>query len=299
MHIVLLHLPRRTGRDPDLWNQAADHVANLIVQKDFPDYPEGLLMNSAYENKTADWVYTQLPHDAPGRKSGLDDHSKWDDWGKDTNGLPDNTAGIEQEWREKIASAAMVSRQKGKLPGGMETIIQDILQPKLNWKDILRDKVTSVAKNDYRWNPPNKKMLHQGFIFPGISGEEIKIAAAIDTSGSISDDILAEFLGEIDGICNSYQCYTLHLFAADANIAKYWELHEMDPIPRNMPGRGGTDFRPVFEDLEKGDKEFSVLIYLTDLCGTFPDKAPDFPVIWVSTDDSKVPFGEIIQIPKS
>jgi predicted metal-dependent peptidase len=265
-----------------------------MLVKDFHDYPPGCLLDQAYDNKTADWVYTQVKDEEGSGGKGFDSHEKWELWGKDGDGQDEKDGNIEQDWREKIASAAMVARQKGKLPGGIQDLVQEILQPKLDWKAILRDMVTSVAKTDFRWNPPNKKHLHRGFVLPGVTGEEIRIAAAIDTSGSISEHNLAEFLGEIEGICQSYENYTLYLYAADAAIQAQWELHQMDQIPRKMPGRGGTDFCPVFEDLSDGRKEFSVLVYLTDLCGTFPQKAPNFPVIWVSTTSDKVPFGTVI-----
>jgi predicted metal-dependent peptidase len=271
------------------------------------------------ENKTADFIYANLPEDGKGGKgtglgNTLDDHGQWGNWGKDPgkdgkdgqgkdgqgkdDGLAGNS-GIEQQWREKLASAAVLARQKGKLPGHLEELVGEILQPKLSWRAILRDMVTSASKNDFRWNPPNKKHLYRGFILPGITGEEIKVAAAVDTSGSIGSKELAEFLAEIEGICQCYDTYTLHLFACDAQIHKYWELHEMDPIPRNMPGRGGTSFAPVIDDLKEGKKEFSVLVYLTDLCGdqhNIPD--PGFPVIWVCIDENgKAPWGKVIYLP--
>jgi predicted metal-dependent peptidase len=299
MHIVLWHLPRAVGREPDIWNQACDHAVNLMVRTDFPNYPQGLLMDEAFVNKSADWIYTQIPDDGSSGKT-LDDHGEWGKWGKEDPNAPKGGTGIEQEWREKIASAAMVARERGKLGGGLAELVGEVLQPKLSWKAILRDMVTSASKNDFRWSPPNKKHLHRGFILPGITGEEIKIAVAIDTSGSISSHVMAEFLAEIEGICTAYEQYTLHLYLADAEINKYWELHQMDPIPREMVGRGGTSFLPVIEDLNKGDKEFSCLIYLTDLCGDQNQiKAPSYPVIWVSTDHEKVPFGTVILLPKS
>ncbi len=296
-HIVLWHIPRLVGRDPELWNVACDFVDNGLLKPDFPDMPTGVLLDNKYDNKTADWVYVNIPPEEGGKPT-LDSHDMWKDWGKEKE-KDDGSNPIEQDWRERIASAAMEARQKGKLSGGLKELVGEVLQPKLSWKEILRDTVTSVSKNDFRWNPPNKKHLHRGFILPGISGEEIKIAVAIDTSGSIDSKLLAQFLGEIEGICTAYENYTLHLYAADSEIKKYWELHEMEPIPRDMPGRGGTSFAPVIDDLKTGKKEFSLLVYLTDLCGDQESiKDPGFPVIWVSTDREKVPFGTVILLPK-
>jgi predicted metal-dependent peptidase len=79
--------------------------------------------------------------------------------------------------------------------------------------------------------------------------------------------------------------------------AKVHKVEEFDPeeaeVQFHPVGGGGTSFIPVFEEIEKRDIKPALLIYFTDLLGRFPEVAPNYPVLWVSTNENAVaPFGE-------
>ena len=306
-HIILKHLSRRQGREPKRWNVAADLAVNQLVMKEFI-LPPGALQDHQYADKSAEFIYSNLPVSKDGEGPGtLDSHEEWKNWGKgdgkgkDKDGKDGSgeaeSDDMEQEWANRVATAATQARVKGKLPAHLQSVIDDLLQPKLDWKALLRDRITSCAKNDYRLFPVNKKFIHRGLCMPSISGEQINIAVGVDDSGSISDEQIREFLTEVKGICEAYDEYTIHLFMADAAIHQRFELHQFDPLPKVVAGRGGTDFRPVIEEAEK--LEITSLVYFTDLCGSFPDKEPKIPVIWVSTggENYKPPWGSLIPFP--
>ena len=302
-HCFLNHIPRRLNRLPEKWNYAIDYAANELVLKEFL-LPKGVLYDKKFADMHAEAIYNHIPDpDEDGGGGTLDSHEKFDDWGKgdgegDGEGQGDDGSGIEQEWREAVAQAANQARARGKLPSHLAQAVGDLLQPKLDWKSILREMITSCAKNDFRLMPPNKKHLYRNIYLPGITGEEISIAVAIDTSGSISDEDMKAFLSEVKGICDTYAEYTIYLMTGDAEIHQKWELHPMDPLPNILEGRGGTDFRPAFKEAEKLDNITS-LVYLTDLDGTMPEKAPyRFSTIWVATSNLKAPFGMVIRYPK-
>jgi len=184
---------------------------------------------------------------------------------------------------------------QGKLPGHIEELIENVLQPKLDWKTILRDMVTSCAKSDFCLMPPNKKHLHRGIYLPGMTGTEVKVGVAIDSSASITSEEIQEFLSEVVGLCDQYDDYTVWLYICDTQVHQRFELHLGDPIPGTAKGRGGTDFRPPF--LEVADKPITAMIYFTDLEGPFPEKEPYFPVIWLAVTDHDVPWGHVIRYP--
>lgn len=258
--------------------------------------------------------------DGQGGSGQFDDHEPWDNWGKgdgkgdgedgegDGEGggsgagmtvddLTRASAELEKQWQERVAQAAQQAKMRGKFPGHFEELVGEILQPKLDWKAILRDMLTSVAKNDYRWYPANKKHIFRGFYLPSASGESINVGAIIDTSGSMDLHLIAEGLAEVKGICESYDDYLLYLVMADADVQKTWELTPMDELPTLVYGRGGTDFRPAIEWFK--DKEVSAVVFFTDMYGTFPEKAPDdFEVIWVATSDVNPPWGRLIRFPE-
>lgn len=318
-HIVLYHITRRQSREQIRWNYAADFAVNDLVLKEF-ELPSGILHNPNFADKTAEWIYNQLPETETFEVTlTLDSHEDWKNNGNgngngngkegedkqkpgtggegdDDESPPDTREGLEQHVRELVAQAATIARMKGKLPGHLQELVGDILQPRLDWKTILRDLIVSCAKSDFCMVPPNKKHLYRGFYLPGITGTEINIAAVIDTSGSISSQEMLEFLSEVKGICDAYEEYTIYLMTCDTEIHQRWELQPFDNLPKILEGRGGTDFRQPLKEAES--LPITTLVYLTDGFGSYPEKQPFFPVIWVSTTDYKYPWGQVIRLPE-
>jgi predicted metal-dependent peptidase len=305
-HCILNHLPRMQGREHDRWNVAADLAVNPIILREFK-LPSGALQDPQYADKSAEWIYSNLPMSKTKGQNTLDSHEGWKNFGKDgkdkdANGQDDPSDNstqddLEQEWAQRVAIAANQAKVQGKLPAHLESLIGELLQPKLDWKSLLQDRISSCARNDFRLSPNNKKHLYRGIYLPSIGGEEINIAVGIDTSGSIADEDIRTFLSEVKGICDAYEEYTIHLFFADAAIQKKFELHSFDELPTIAPGRGGTDFRPVIEEASKLD--VTSIVYFTDGYGSFPDHEPNIPVIWVSTSNGgvKYPWGSVIEYP--
>lgn len=314
-HVILQHISRRQSREPMRWNIAADLADNYLVLKEF-QLPRGALTDKFYDNKSAEWTYNQLPVERVNvSMQTLDSHEEWQGWGngegKDSQKCAGSGAGADQSqqkqsegekvddmaqrWRELVAQASTQARMRGKMPGHLEAIVGEILQPKLDWKSILRDMVTSCAKSDYRLSPPNKKHLWRGFYLPSITGTEINIGFGIDSSGSIPDIVIQEAFSELHGICESYEEYTIWGYVCDAQIHQRFELHPGDPLPKTVGGRGGTSFVEPLKEAEK--LPITAFVYMTDLDGKFPDREPPYPVIWLATTDLEAPWGYVIRYP--
>ena len=322
-HLVLMHLTRRQSREAMRWNVAADFAVNDLVKKDGFELPEGCLYNPNFADKTTEWIYNQLPETQVIEVTiTLDSHEDWmnggngkgkkggegegesegagtqggEEDGEDDGPSPGSQEGLEQRIREMVAQSATQARMKGKLPSHLRELIDGVLQPKLDWKTILQDMIVSCVKSDFCMMPPNKKHLYRGFLLPGLTGTEICIACVIDTSGSISSQEMQDFLAEVKGICDAYEEYTIYLMTCDASIHQRWEIRPFDTLPRMMEGRGGTDFREPLKEAE--NLPITSLVYLTDGYGTFPDKEPFYPVIWVSSTDCHYPWGQVIRLPE-
>jgi predicted metal-dependent peptidase len=316
-HIALRHLARRQGRHPLKWNFAADFAVNDLIINTLKssgermfELPRGVLINPAWHDQSAEQIYSQLPDSKGGVKGGdghggkgeqdgipdlsgkktLDSHDEWESWDKKGSGESQ-----EQAWKDRLARAAVDARTRGKLPGGWQTVLDDFLQPKLDWKSILLDTIVSNSRNDYRLFPPNKKHIWRGFYLPSLRGEEINIAMGIDVSGSISDEEIREALSEVHGICQQFSDFSIHLFTFDTHITGKWELHPFDEVPKVVSGRGGTDFDDVCREAEK--LPVSTLIIFSDLCAPFPPE-PKIPTIWLSVGDAKPPWGILLNYPR-
>jgi len=168
---------------------------------------------------------------------------------------------------------------------------------KVPWWEIMRNFCRRTIKSKYNWSVPNRRMLETGFFFPKRKSKTIgKIVFAKDTSGSIYPELLDQMVSEQKFILEELKPIEMIDYCCDAKVHQKKVYHVGDEIDPKSPGGGGTDFRPVFEDLEKESEPPECLIYMTDLCGTFPDKEPPYPVLWVTPfKDFGVPFGEVVE----
>lgn len=202
------------------------------------------------------------------------------------------------DWKVAISQAAMAARAQGNLPAGLERLVDELLNPKVAWEVLLRDFVERSAHNDYAWQRPNRRYLSQGIILPSLVSEELPaVVVAIDTSGSIGKETLDQFAAEVSAVLGAYET-TIHLVYCDAQVHGAEVLTRADlPLKLRPQGGGGTDFRPVFNWVRQQGIEPAACIYLTDTYGTFPDKDPGYPVLWISTTKGrKAPFGDTVEM---
>ncbi|PKM44258.1 MAG: hypothetical protein CVV05_10930 [Gammaproteobacteria bacterium HGW-Gammaproteobacteria-1] len=201
------------------------------------------------------------------------------------------------QWRQRMAGAAQQALQAGKMGGALARLIDHLLQPQLPWRMLLARYMTATARDDYNYSRPSRR--EGDAIFPSLRSSEIDIVVALDTSGSVSDKEMGEFLAEIDAIKGQVRArVTLH--ACDAQLAAdgpwSYEPWEEFKLPREFTGGGGTSFRPVFDWLEREDRQPDLLVYFTDADGEFPTQEPGFPVIWLVKGKAKVPWGQRVQL---
>ncbi len=316
MHAVLQHIWRRGPRDKDLWDMACDYVVNHIVKEQGLQLPPGVFLSDRFKNMTADAVYNilleELPpksqdeagKDSPSGQSGpdksqqdkkhdgklLDDHSRW---GKNKSGQDESTD-INAEaatWKMRAAQAAQEARQRGYLPVGMIQIIENILYPKLDWKQALASFV-QPTRSDYTFIPPDRRFDYVFLPEFGSEGLE-EVVVAIDTSGSVWR-FYKQFISEMVNIVYSYPEFKGYIAHCDAAVQLFQEL-DPDNIPMQFKGGGGTNFRPLFQEIEKRGISPSVMVCLTDGDADLPKDPPPYPVLWVLTGENKpIPhFGNV------
>lgn len=204
----------------------------------------------------------------------------------------------ETDWDEAIIQAAHNAREMGKLPGALERLVENKINPRLCWQELLSRFIERSARSDYSWVTPNRRYIYQDLYLPSLKNTELsEVVVAIDTSGSIKDTELSQFTAEISEIMEQYPA-TIHLVYCDLEIVRHDTLQREDlPITINPRGGGGTDYRPVFDLVSRSGMNPACLIYMTDMeCLGFPEREPSYPVMWVKTGASKrePPFGEVL-----
>ncbi|MDH7478601.1 MAG: VWA-like domain-containing protein [Syntrophomonadaceae bacterium] len=294
MHLALQHLWRRGTRMARLWNSACDFAVNSILAGAGLKLPAGALLNHNFNGLTAEEIYRLLsaaPFQPPPPQP-WGEH-RWEE----AEQTQKEAAGLQREWEQRVARAAEAARQQGKLPGGLERLVKGLLYPQIDWRQAL-GVFLQPTRRDYSFIPPDRRFLskeYQGLILPdfGQAGLE-EVVIAIDTSGSVSEPELSAFLTESMSLLETFPELRGMLVTIDAAVTAWQGLASDEPAPAlRLVGGGGTDFRPVFEEIEQRGVDPAAVVFLTDGAGTFPAAPPPYPVLWVIANNQQldVPFG--------
>ena len=202
-------------------------------------------------------------------------------------------------WQQRLAGAAQQAMTAGKLGDSMMRLVDFMLQPKLPWRSLLAQYMTAIARDDYSYSRPSSRRGDPA-LFPSLRSAQLNVTVALDTSGSISDKEINEFVSEIDAIKSTVRA-KISLQACDAKLAEGgpWTFEPWDEFSRDnikLKGGGGTSFVPVFDWVDRQDTRPDLLVYFTDADGKFPQAEPAYPVIWLVKGKKKVPFGQRIQL---
>src|SRR6056297_520714 len=288
LHCVYDHLTRRDDRNPMLYNIAADYIVNnLLVRDRIGAKPKVVdcFQDFKYEGWTSEEVYDELYKEA--KKNGeesleklgemLDEHYDWeangdeDDEGKGADGRPRYTKAeldqIKDEVKEAMINAAQTAGA-GNVPAGIQRMIKELTEPKINWRDLLRQQIQSTIKSDFTFTRPNRKGWHSGAILPGQNFQDtIDIAVSLDMSGSIGDSQARDFLSEIKGIMEEYQDYRIKLWCFDTKVYNEQDFSAdggEDLLDYEIHGGGGTDFDANWDYMKEHDIVPKKFIMFTD-----------------------------------
>ncbi|MEW5769336.1 MAG: VWA-like domain-containing protein [Pseudomonadota bacterium] len=204
---------------------------------------------------------------------------------------------LDEQWKSRLAAAAQAARQAGKLSQSMMRLVDDLLSPQLPWRALLARYMMNAARDDYSFQRTSRR---EGDAFmPRLYSQNVRAVVAMDTSGSVTREELQEFLSEIDALKAQVRAdVILHACddKLDANGPWRYAMWEAMSLPAELSGGGGTDFRPVFEWIDRDRLSPDLLVYFTDAEGRFPEREPQYPVIWLVKGKARVPFGVRIQL---
>jgi predicted metal-dependent peptidase len=307
LHAVYDHMGRRGNRDPKLWNIADDYCVNWdLVEQRVGDKIPVALYDSKYKGMSAEEVYDDLYENADKinidelMKRLLDEHLDGDQGEgegeeggdkKGGNGRPKLSEQEKKEIRDEIKEAVLAAAQAsgaGNLPGGVKRMIKDLVEPVMDWRELLQQQIESTIKSDFTWARPSRRSWHMDAVMPGMKpGEQIDVVIGIDTSGSITDKDLKVFLSEIKGIMEAYDEYKITVMGWDTEVHNVGEFtsDSIEDIANFEPGGGGgTDPHCVWNYLQANNIEPKKLIMFTDFCffGWSPEEVEQYcDTVWI------------------
>ncbi|OOZ41128.1 hypothetical protein BOW53_05210 [Solemya pervernicosa gill symbiont] len=327
LHCALSHFSRRQYRVKHRWDLACDFAVNPLLLRDDLIPPPNAIVIEEYDDMTAEEIYPLI--DDKDDSELLDQHLyDGDNEGEEQNNsqgsqggsgsekeLDDNEPGgskgakappplsveeqqqLEVQWRQRMASAAQQALQAGKLSGAMARMVDHMLQPQLPWRMLLARYMTATARDDYSYSRPSRR--EGDAIFPSLRSAEIEVVVVLDTSGSVNDREISEFLSEVNSIkAQTRANITLHACDAALSPKGPWSFQPWEEcaLPEELEGGGGSDFRPIFEWLDREGRSPNLLVYFTDALGDFPEIEPNLPVIWLVKGKARVPWGQRVQL---
>lgn len=277
-----------------------DYAINLEIRDLGYTLPKNVLMDNKYKNMNAEQIYDQLPKDEEQLKKlgiTLDTHIELSDGSEDWDDMEDRVISAYEMTKDYYEG-----RNQGVLPGGIGRWIKEIRKSKVKWERIFHKFVgQALAKDDFSYHRCNRRMLPQDIYLPDLRSHTIgHVILAIDTSGSITQKILEQFIAELTKI--SHLADEVTVITCDAAVHEVVKIRNMQDFMKKIKFKGGmgTDFRPVFKEIDKRKIAPELLIYITDAWGRFPEKKPFYPVIWCLTTDSNksaIPWGQSVELP--
>ena len=209
----------------------------------------------------------------------------------------DEKEALSVQWQQRMAGAAQQAMQAGKMGESLRRLIDHLLQPQLPWRMLLARYMTAIARDDYSFQRPSRR--EGSAILPSLRSTQIDVVIVLDTSGSIGQGEIEEFVSEVDAIKGQMRA-RITLLACDEKIHPDcpWTFEPWDTfdVPDDLTGGGGTDFRPAFDYVQQLGKEPDLLVYFTDAEGTFPEREVHFPVIWLVKGRAEIPWGQRVQL---
>jgi predicted metal-dependent peptidase len=287
MHKAYRHLQvwdKLWKKNAQLANSACDYVINLQIRDydvagndvEMPTDANGEalgLIDEKYRGMDAHQVFLLLEKEQKeqeqdgsggGGGQGMDEH----DWENAQEGTPEEQEQVAKEIESALRQGAILA---GKMGGSVSRDMQDLLTPKVDWKDALRDfvKTSTQGKDQTTWRRLHKRYIGIDIIMPSTYDEKVgSIVVAVDTSGSIGQAELAQFLSEVKSICDEVSPEQIDLLYWDTAVAGHEtymgaELASLTETTQ-AKGGGGTSPECVPFFIKENRLEPECVIMLTD-----------------------------------
>lgn len=303
-----------------LANMACDFVINLMimdgVNESFVSLPEGALLDPKYKGMDAGTVYRLLKEEAKGGTIHV--KTVGDQEGKDVpvievgNGLDEHdwegAEGMSTEEKEALAKDIDQALRQGailagKMSANVPREISDVLQAKVDWRDALREFVTSFCmdKDESTWRRPSRRWIGQDVYMPSMIGESVgRIVIGIDMSGSIGQEEVGQFLGEVQNICERVKPEGIDLLYWDTRVCQH-EKYEQDQLDNLLSstkprGGGGTDPQCIVDYMNDKKIKAECAVILTDGYVCSWGEGWSCPTLWGITTDMTSEVGKTVRV---
>lgn len=314
------------AENPQITNAACDYVINLMLKdldpgESFMAMPRDKngkvmgLIDERFRGMNTKQVFDILKKECEENggsggeqgEEGFDEH----DW-ESAGDLPEETKKeLERELDQAIRQGIIANKKINGTGGGdLERELGELVTPKVDWREQLREYVKSVCagKDTSTWRKPNRRFIGTGTYMPTLVSERVnRVVAAIDTSGSIGGEELNAFLSEFVAICEQVNPEHIDLLYWDGRVAGH-EVYTGADAPNIVSstkpvGGGGTSPSCITAYLKEHTLHPDVAVVLTDgyVGSDWGEARGDTwpcPVLWciVGGNDAVAPNGKTVHV---
>jgi len=293
LHCVFDHLGRRTWQGRELHallsNIAQDYIINNLLVRDRIGANPSIVQcyqDFKYSKWTSEEVYDDLFEKV--KKQGqhildklgelLDEHLELDSEegeegndGKPGAGRPKYSKDELEQIRNDVKDGMMQAAQSagaGNTPAEVQRLIKDLTEPKMNWRELIRQEIKSIISHDYTFINPNRKSQMTGAILPGMNVlDTIDVVMSMDMSGSIGDVQAKDMISEVKGVMEEFTGYKIKLWCFDTRVYNEQDFSSdgaEDLLDYEVMGGGGTDFDCNWTYMKENDIQPKKFIMFTD-----------------------------------
>ena len=272
MHIVLGHLYRKKCPDRNRYNIACDiKVNNILNQEHIGRIPSGAI-NPLYgmvqwgnqwiiniDKKTTEQIYEELiQNNNEEDKSSTESGRQPGDEQFDNHEFEPITDEQAKEIEKNIYTA--MSTQAGFKSSELNRIWKNIREPIVDWRIVLQKHIQPYLNDSYSWMKLNRKVLSQNMMLPGfVKSEQVKGIFVIDTSGSMTKEMLNNVVSEVQGLLNSFRALEITLLIGDYRLKSSYDMRkDFDINEIQMKGGGGTSHSFMYEYMEEHNPRFCI-----------------------------------------
>lgn len=310
-HVVMMHMWRREGRDPRIWNYANDAIINAYIKSRGWQLPKGgVHLSWVKEEHSSEYVYNKLKEQqqeqqkSKGGGSGGDEGDEDDGMGGGFDGTgdledaQDDATRVDME--ATIVASAKMAKECGQGSSMIDRVLERVGDPMVRWQDVCRSMMTESCAADYTYTRPSRRFIGSGLYLPSLRSDALGgLAIGFDTSGSMGPKECNQIAAEIQAIVDDLQPAFVEVVYCDYAVTHTERFERDDPLVLRPKGGGGTRFQPVFEHFAESGEQYCGLIYFSDMMGNLAEcEEPSFPVIWadIGYDHPQEPFGTRVKV---
>lgn len=310
-HIVMMHMWRREGRDPRIWNYANDALINAYIKSRGWQLPKGgVHLGWVKEEHSSEYVYNKIKEQQQEQKSkggGSGDSDEGDeddgmgggfDGTGDLEDAQDDATRVDME--ATIVASAKMAKDCGQGSSMIDRVLERVGEPMVRWQDVCRSMMTESCAADYTYTRPSRRFIGSGLYLPSLRSDALGgLAIGFDTSGSMGPKECNQIAAEIQAIVDDLQPSFVEVVYCDYAVTHTERFERDDPLVLRPKGGGGTRFQPVFEHFANTDERYCGMIFFTDMEGDLREcEEPPFPMIWADIGYShpQEPFGTRVKV---